>query len=150
MYEFLEYRVCDAMTTEPVTTHSGLSLAEAEALFDEHGFNAMPVVDEEQRLVGILTKLDLLKAFADIDGRMFTPYDEIMKKPVGEFMTAQPGVASVTPRTPLTRALARLIEVRAKSLPVVDDERVVGMIAREDILGALRRAVAGETPSEPL
>ena len=42
----------------------------------------MPVVDEEQRLAGVFTKLDLLKAFRDIDGRMFTPYDEIMKKPV--------------------------------------------------------------------
>jgi CBS domain-containing protein len=150
MYEFLNYRVCDAMTSDPVTIPPEMSLAEAEALFEERDFNAVPVVDDEQRLVGFFTKLDLLKAFGDIDGRMFTPYDEIMKKPVSNFMTAVPHVMSATPRTPLTKALQKLLELRSKSLPVVDDERVVGIVAREDILRALRRAVAGEKAQDPL
>ena len=91
-----------------------------------------------------------MKAFRDIDGRMFTPYEDIMKQPLSGFMTAVPKVASATPRTPLTKVLEKMLALRAKSLPVVDDEIVVGMIAREDLLAALRRAVAGETPKEPI
>lgn len=150
MYEFLQYRVCDAMSDQPLTMGPDVSLADAEKLFEQHDFNAVPIVDEEGRLMGVFTKLDLLKAFGDIDGRMFTPYDEIMKKPVSEFMTAVPHVASATPRTPLTRAMQKMLELRAKSLPVVDEEVVVGMIAREDILKALRRAVEGEAPRKPI
>ena len=150
MYEFLKYRVCDAMSEQPLTLGPDVSLADAEALFEQHDFNALPVVDDDGLLIGVFTKLDLLKAFGDIDGRMFAPYEEIMKRPVENFMTSVPHVASATPRTPLTKALQKMLELRAKSLPVVDDERVVGMIAREDILKALRRAVAGEAPSEPI
>jgi len=46
--------------------------------------------------------------------------------------------------------LETLVRTRMKSLPVVEDERVVGMIAREDVLAALRRAVAGERATGPL
>jgi CBS domain-containing protein len=150
MYEFLEYRVCDAMTSDPITIGPDTSLGEAESVFEQHAFNALPVVDDENRLIGLFTKLDLLKAFREIDGRMFTPYDDVMKQPVSNFMTRVPEVSSATPRTPLTRVLEKMLALRAKALPVVDNEVVVGIIAREDILAALRRAVAGEAPKEPI
>ena len=40
----------------------------------------------------------------------------------------------MTQRTPLTRVLETLVRTRMKSLPVVEDGRVIGMIAREDVL----------------
>ena len=151
MLEFLEYRVLDAMSADPTTIAPDRPLADAEAIFDRHDFNALPVVDAEGRLLGVLTKLDLLAAFREIDGRMFTPYDQIMQKPVEAYMTKVPKVATVTARTPMPKALERLIETGSKSLPVVDDERVVGMVSREDVLRALRRAVVDrETPREPI
>jgi CBS domain-containing protein len=59
-------------------------------------------------------------------------------------------LSTVTPRTPLPRVLETLVRLRTKSLPVVEDGVVVGMIAREDVLQALRRAVGGERPSGPI
>jgi CBS domain-containing protein len=53
-------------------------------------------------------------------------------------------VATVTPRMPLTRLLQRMLDTRNKSFPVVDGARLVGVVAREDVLQALRRAAAGE------
>lgn len=150
MQEFLDYRALDAMTANPVTIAPELSLADAEAVFEAHDFNALPVVDDQGRLAGVFTKLDLLKAFRGIDGRMFTPYDQIMRKPVSAYMTPAAKVASATPRTPLTKVLEKLLETRAKSLPVIDDEKPVGIIAREDVMNALRRAVAGERPADPI
>src|SRR6266516_3091936 len=69
MYEFLDYQVADAMTYRPVTVGVGTPLAEVEALFERYDFNSLPVVSWDGILVGVVTKLDFLKAFA------FTPHD---------------------------------------------------------------------------
>jgi len=148
MYEFLDYRVCDAMTRDPVTVTPDRSLAETEALLEKHAFNALPVVGPGGELRGVVTKLDLLKAFRFTDDHMFPPYEEIMARPVREVMVTD--VSTVTPRTPLTRVLESLVRLRTKSLPVVEDGMVVGMIAREDVLQALRRAVGGERATGPI
>lgn len=148
MYEFLDYRVCDAMTRDPVTIAPEASLAEAETLLEQHDFNALPVVGPARELLGIVTKLDLLRAFRFSDRHMFPPYQEIMARPVREVMVTD--LSTVTPRTPLTRVLETLVRLRTKSLPVVEDGAVVGMIAREDVLQALRRAVAGERATGPI
>jgi CBS domain-containing protein len=148
VYEFLDYRVCDAMTRDPVQIAPEASLAEAEALFEKHGFNALPVVGAGGALLGVVTQLDLLRAFRFTDDHMFPPYEQVMATPVGEVMTSD--AATVTPRTPLTRVLETLVRLRMKSLPVAEDGRVVGMIAREDVLAALRRAVAGERATGPI
>jgi CBS domain-containing protein len=148
MYEFLDFRVCDAMTSNPVCVAPDTSLAAAEALFEKHDFEAMPVVSAAGELLGVVSKLDLLRAFRFTDEHMFPPYEQLMAGPVRDVMTRE--VTVVMPRTPLTRVLETLARERVKSLPVIEDGRVVGMIAREDVLGALRRAVAGERPTGPI
>jgi CBS domain-containing protein len=144
VYEFLDYRVCDAMTADPIRVGPDASLADTEALLEQHDFNALPVVGSAGELLGVVTKLDLLRAFRFTDDHMFPPYEELMARPVRSVMTTD--AVTVTPRTPLTRVLETLVRTRSKSLPVVDDGRVVGIIAREDVLAALRRAVGGERP----
>ncbi len=148
MYEFLDYRVCDAMTPDPVTIGRDTTLAEVEALFEQHDFNGVPVVDERGALIGVVTKLDVLKAFRFTDEHMFPPYADIMRASVAEVMSRD--VQTVTPRAPLTRTLQKMIDTRNKSFPVVDDGRVVGVVAREDVLRALRRAAAGQKAEGPI
>jgi CBS domain-containing protein len=148
LYEFLDYRVIDAMTARPVTIGPDATLAEAEALFERHDFEALPVIGPKGELLGIASKLDLLKAFRFDDRHIFPPYAELMAQPVRTVMSTD--VVTVMPRTPLTRVLETLVRTRSKSLPVVDDGAVVGMIAREDVLAALRRAVQGERPTGPI
>jgi CBS domain-containing protein len=71
-------------------------------------------------------------------------YDEIRRRPVRTVMTSQP--LTVGPEAPLTRVLETLVATRVKSLPVIEAGRLVGIVAREDVLRALRRAAAGEGP----
>ena len=143
MYEFLSYRVRDVMTPHPVTVAPTARLSEVEALFERHQFNTLPVVDEAMHLLAIITKLDLLKAFAFTPASIVPHYGEIMQRGVKEVMTTHP--VTVDPEWPLTRVLECMVQTRNKSFPVVDRGRLVGVIAREDVLRALRSA-AGAPP----
>jgi CBS domain-containing protein len=57
-------------------------------------------------------------------------------------------VRFVFPRTKLPRVLTRLLDTGSKSLPVLDDERLVGMISRSDVMRALRESVAGRKAAD--
>jgi len=143
VYEFLDYRVEDVMS-RAVTVRPETTLAEAEALLEKNGFNSLPVVDAGERLVGVVTSLDLLRAFAFPEDTILPRFSEVMQRPVSSVMSRD--AQSVCPRTPLTRVLQKLVDTRNKSFPVVDDDRVVGIVAREDVMLALRRAEEGWKP----
>ena len=143
MYEFLDWRVGDVMTRDVVAIDPETPLARVEELFDTHDFDALPVV-ERGALVGVVAKLDVLRAYQFTPQAIVPHYDDIRRRAARTVMTAQPATAS--PDLPLTRLLEQLVATRVKSLPVVESGRVVGMVAREDVLHALRRAAAGERP----
>lgn len=143
MYEFLDYRVEDVMS-RAVTVRPEATLAEAEALLEKNGYNSLPVVDAAERLIGVVTSLDLLRAFAFPEDTILPRFTEVMKRPVSSVMSRD--AQTVCPRTPLTRVLQKIVDTRNKSFPVVDDDRVVGIVAREDVMLALRRAEEGWKP----
>ena len=140
MYEFLDYRVADVMASAPVTVDPGATLAEVEELFARHNFNGLPVVDPGGRLLGLLTKLDVLKAFAFTPRSIIPPYDEIVRQRAERFMTRDP--VTFDPEAPLTHVLEEMVRSRFKSFPVVAGGRLVGVVAREDVLRALKEAAA--------
>jgi len=149
MYEFLEYRALDVMTEEVQTVGPDTTLSQAQDLFDKHEWNGLPVVGEDGELLGLVTALDLLRAFEFHEDYTFPPYEMIMSRPVWTVMSRD--VGTVRPRTPLTRVLHKLVDTGRKSLPVLDDDRrVIGIVAREDVLRGLRRAVSGEKPVDPI
>ncbi len=144
MYEFLRWQAQDVMS-KPVTIGPDTSIRETEALLEERGFNSLPIVDPDGVLIGVVTSLDLLRAFGFDDETILPQYERVMKKPVSGIMSKD--LMTIRPRTPLTRVLEKLVASRTKSVPVVDDEdRVIGIVAREDLMEALRRADAGEAP----
>ena len=145
MYVFIYYQVRDVMTSDPIAVDKHVTLSDVEAIFEEHDFNGLPVVDESHRLIGMITKLDLLKAFAFTEKSKIPHYDAIMDQKISKVMTKDPRV--VYPETPLTRVVQYMIETGYKSFPVIDDDRVVGIVAREDIIKALRQAAQGEGPA---
>lgn len=140
MFEFIHYRVRDAMTSSPITTTPQTPLRELEQVFEEHDFNGVPVLDENGDLIGLVTKFDLLKAFILTPKTIVPHYDDIMQQPAESVMLCEP--VTVSPDLPLSRVLQRLVEMRIKSFPVVEGDRLVGIISREDVLAALRRATS--------
>jgi len=138
MYRFLEY-TAGQYTTYPVKTVTRqTTMRELEALFEKHDFNAFPVV-EGHEMVGLITKFDFLKTFAFTTGQMLPHYDELMRRTVGEAMTE--AVVHVEPAAPLTRVLQLMVNLRARSFPIVAPNRhLLGIISREDIMRALKEA----------
>lgn len=141
MYKFLELTVGQYMTKNPVSVSRDVTLAEIEAMLHHHDFNALPVT-EDGKLVGIATKFDFLKAFTFTTRQLVPHYDELMARKVGDVMTV--AVVTVEPTSPLTRALQLMVDMKARSLPVVDDGKLVGMISRTDLMRGLREATAAE------
>lgn len=138
MYCFLEYTAGQYMTYPVKTVTRQTTMRELEALFEKHDFNAFPVV-EGKDMVGLVTKFDFLKTFAFTTGQMLPHYDELMSRTVGEVMTE--AVVHVEPAAPLTRVLQLMVNLRARSFPVVaPDRHLLGIISREDIMRALKEA----------
>ena len=102
--------------------------------------NAFPVTDPARTLVGVVTKLDLLKAFSFAPGDIAPQYAAVMSRPISEVIS--PDVHSVGLRTPLTQVIEELVRLGIKSLPVVVRGELVGIISREDVLQALRGVLA--------
>ena len=143
MYEFLDYQVQDVMS-DPVVVAAEATLAEVEELLERRSFNAVPVVDGADHLVGWASSLDLLKAFDFPEDVILPSFEDVMMGPISGVM--QRDVLTVCPRTPLSRVVAKLVAARVRSFPVVDDDRVVGIVARQDVMRGLRRGTGGHRP----
>lgn len=146
MYEFLQYRVRHVMTPDPVTVSPTATVHDLDRLFRDRDFNGVPVVADDGRLAGVITKYDLLRAFRFDTASLVPDYPRIMALPVSAFMRHD--VVTMGPDTPLTRVLERLVDARVKSFPVLLDEVPVGIVAREDVLRALGRARDHRAPDE--
>jgi CBS domain-containing protein len=134
MYDFIYYQVRDVMTPSPVTAAPDMSIGDVQEIFEAHDFNGLPVIDGGGRLIGMITKLDVLKAFAFSGKTKVPPYEVIMAKHAERFMTEK--CHAFAPDTPLTRVLQRMTETGYKSFPVLEGSELVGIISREDVLTA--------------
>ena len=142
MYRFVEYTTGQYMTQEVITVARSTTLRELEQLFERHDFNAFPVV-EAGTMLGLVTKLDFLRAFIFTTGQIVPHYDELMQRVVSDVMTE--AVVHLDATTPLTRALQMMVDLKARSFPVVSpDRQLAGMISREDVMRALRDATSAE------
>jgi len=135
-------RARDLMTAPVITIRSETSVKDALKLLSEHGFTALPVVDVNARLVGIVTEADLIhnrvlrdprsrRGAADA-GRRDSAQDT-----AGTVMTS-PAVAMGS-GADLTDLCQALIDARIRAMPIVDDDKVVGIVTRGDIVRVLAR-----------
>lgn len=116
-------RVADVMTPGVETTTSSEALRDAARTMREGDFGAMPVVDDG-RLVGMLTDRDIVvRAVAE-------GLDPTSAR-VGD--VASPRPVAVGPDQDLDEAIELMAEYRVRRLPVVDGERLVGVVSQADV-----------------
>jgi CBS domain-containing protein len=137
LYKFLEQVSAEAMTRNAKTVSRNFTLRELGDLFEKEDFNAFPV-EENSQVVGIVSKFDYLANFIFTPAHMIPRYEDLMKRTVADIMT--PDFIYVRPETKLTRVLQLMVDHRLRSMPVIEaDQRLAGMISREDVMGALQR-----------
>jgi H+/Cl- antiporter ClcA len=119
------------MTTDVQTLAADLTVAEAIPAFRRGGHGAYPVVDDQQRCLGIISRGDLLRG--DLKD------DEIL----GD--VANHDLVTVSATDVVATALERMLEEGVEHLPILDAERrLVGICTRTDILSARRRHFAAD------
>lgn len=132
------------MTSDLVTTVPEASVLEATRLVVQHRVAALPVLDGNGELVGIVSELDLLRNRVQPDPRAHLlpvpPADGPVPRTVADVMTAD--VHAVPVGTDAADVADVLARTGVRSLPVVRGPNVVGMIGRRDLL---RRLVRSDT-----
>jgi CIC family chloride channel protein len=117
--------VADVMTREVETMSPDTTVGEGKRRFSNGGHGAYPIVDELGRVVGIVSRGDMLR-LPDSD---LVPLREVASR---DLVTVGPG-------DPLVVALQRMLDDEIEHLPVVQDGRLVGICTRTDILRARQR-----------
>jgi CBS domain-containing protein len=145
-------RAIDVMVRDVVTVHPDTDVADAIKLLAERDVSALPVLDKDGNLVGVLSEADLIHR-AEIGTEKHRPWwleavtgatalaEEFAKshgKKVGEVMTD--GVISVSEETPLSEIAALFERKRIKRVPVVKSGKLVGIVSRSNLIQALASA----------
>ena len=125
-------RVEDIMTREVVSVTPETDLLRAMHLLLYHCISGMPVVDARGRLVGMLSQKDCLRA------ALHAGYHAGQGGRVGDAMRAP--VDSLAPGLDILSAAERFLSSPYRRFPVMDGERIVGILSRSDLLRALAAA----------
>lgn len=117
--------VHECMSSSPVTVSPKESLAEARRRMSEHEVHQLPVVDAG-RYLGLLTERDL-------------SVHETHRADKTVAHAYRPFVDVLSPGMAVGDAARILLETRSAALPVVEDDRLVGVLSRSDLISLLAR-----------
>lgn len=113
-------RAENIMILDPITILADGTIADALMIMQEYKIGGIPVVDDDRKLIGIVTNRDLR-------------FETQMSRPVREVMTSD-NIITTTRKTDLVQAAEILQKHKIEKLPVVDgDERLIGLITYKDI-----------------
>src|SRR5437016_8706495 len=147
----------DAMTSPVITVTPETHRKQAASLMASHRVSALPVLDPDGRLVGIISEADLLTLEARPDPRSqatpLAPRTAPLPTRVDEVMS--PEVYTVDETTDLGVVAQRMLETGVKRFPVLRGDRLAGIVSRPDLVKVMattdeaietqvRRALADE------
>ncbi len=127
-------RVAQWMTKNPYTCTADASLADARDMMTDYRCRRLPVVDEKEQLIGIVSLGDLRQAAPSsiTTLSLFEVNYFWTKLQVTEAMTPDP--VTVDPDDTLKVACQRMLDYKISGLPVVIGRKVVGILTETDIL----------------
>lgn len=155
----MKTEVKDVMTTRVISVKKDTMFREMAVALREYRVSAFPVVDDDQKVIGVVSEADMLnkEALEDEPGvisGILHHRDQAKARGVtaGDLMTA--AVIAVRPDDTVEHAAKLMYDRRVKRLPVTDaNGRLVGIISRTDVLSvfdrtddAIRREILDEVP----
>ncbi|MFW5836872.1 MAG: CBS domain-containing protein [Desulfovibrionaceae bacterium] len=137
------------MTRDPITLTRNMEVAVAVRTLLEHGVNGAPVVDDQGRVVGVLCQSDLIAQqkslalpsyFTLLDGLIPLGSEQDLEKEMQKIAATKVGDAmsqpaeTVSPDTSLEEIANVMVDKKLYTLPVVENDKLVGVVGKEDIL----------------
>ena len=139
----------EIMTKDVVTVQKETSIRELAELFTVRKISSAPVVDAEGDLIGIVTETDLVEQDKNLhiptvislfdwviyleSGKKFEKeLKKMTGQNVGDIYTTE--VETVAPTTPISEVADIMSTKKVHAIPVVDGKKVVGIIARIDLI----------------
>ena len=150
-------RIEDFMTRRVVTVTPDTSILAAAKLMLENHISGLPVVDTSAHVVGIISESDLLRDDGKgVDGspwlQMMVGPDALSGEPaqlgarkVGDVMTRGP--VTIAPNASIAQACRLMEQHGIKRLPVVENDTLVGLIARADLVRAFAQSTEKSAPA---
>jgi len=151
-------KVHDVMTWGAITVEPDASVMRAARLMLQNKISGLPVVDAKGQVVGVVTEGDFLRRgelgtqrrrprwleFLVGPGQLATEYVRACGRKVDEIMTPDPH--TVTADTPIEEVVRLMERHRIKRLPVVENDKLIGIVSRANLLHALASLARGAKP----
>lgn len=130
-YPYLEGKVEDVMSREPICVRKDDSLERLVEMFKTYKFHGLPVLDEGGRLVGVVRDTDITSIFARRDpaSRLYQKVEDVMQKPP----------PTIGLKDSIQNAIMKMFRDQSRFLVVTDEEnKMVGVVTRIDLIGGIR------------
>lgn len=144
--------VKEVMETDVITAKPEMTIRKAARLLHKHDLTALPVVDKDDNIIGIVSESDLIYRLATpelpphvelLGGVIYleNPFnmkhdlEKMAATTVEQIMTDE--VETVTPDSPVENVANLMIHKDINGVPVVDDGKIVGIVTRHDLVDAL-------------
>ena len=118
----------EIMTTPVISVRPDTKLDEVMGLLLQHQVSGMPVVDENDRLVGVITELDMLKLLFDTM--------QIEHGQVSDYLTSK--VVTIDEEDSLIDVAEVFMHHTIRRVPIMRGDKVVGIISRRDVIRCIR------------
>jgi len=121
-------KATDIMTKNVITAKKDMLLTDVIALLLRWHISAIPVVDHEDKMVGIVSEIDLVNLAFD-GNAADTTVEEVMVT----------DIVSFSPNTELADLVQTFSKRHLRRVPIIDEGKVVGIVSRRDILREMLR-----------
>jgi CBS-domain-containing membrane protein len=144
----------DVMIREVITVKKETTIRELAELFARHRISSAPVVDDSGAMIGIVTETDLVEQdkslhiptvislfdwviYLESDKKFEKELKKMTGQTVGDIYTED--VVQVSPATPVSDVANLISSRKVNSIPVVDGSKLVGIVARIDLIRTMIR-----------
>jgi CBS domain-containing protein len=142
----------EIMSTEVHTVSPDTGVEELARMFEEKGYNALPVLDKKGRLLGIVTQTDLVEQdkplhiptvisifdwvlYLESEKSFREEVEKITARTAGQICTRD--VVTCGPETPVSEIADLMVKHAAHLVPVLEGEKLVGVVARLDVIRSM-------------
>lgn len=144
------FAASDIMSRDLVTVGPEAPLSQVADIFRKRGFTSLPVVGEEDRLLGLIFQIDLIRRAREDAFRQHHSLiralahliDSHRKRPPKAAEIMETDTPRIAPDTPVGAIMPLLADGGAEAVAVVEGPRVVGIVTRTDLVSALTQRLA--------